>query len=71
MLETPAPYDSTVELPYVVSKGGWLCNEFADWTKNAFSEISQNIFMGKKEQYIACGGSIPFVNTLNEAYPKA
>ena len=40
MLETPAPYDATVELPYVVSKGGWLCNEFADWTKNAFAEIS-------------------------------
>lgn len=71
ILNQPAPYDCTVELPYVVSKGGWLCKEFSEWTKDAFTKLSDAYFNGKKEQYLACGGSIPFVNTLQEQYPNA
>jgi acetylornithine deacetylase/succinyl-diaminopimelate desuccinylase-like protein len=48
-----------------------MANEFKPWLKEAFSIASEKFFDGKQEQYSAGGGSIPFVNWLQQTYPSA
>jgi len=40
VLENEAPYNATVELPLVIAKAGWICNEYSEWAKQAFIECS-------------------------------
>ncbi len=67
-LERDPPYDARVRFDPDTPQTGWTAPPIAPWLEAAVREASQNHF-GKPAMYMGCGGTIPFMKMLGDAYP--
>ena len=63
------PFGAKTELTETIGGGGWVMKDLSDRTTKALNDAAQD-FYGKKVGAYGCGGSIPFLKTLGDIYPK-
>jgi acetylornithine deacetylase/succinyl-diaminopimelate desuccinylase-like protein len=69
-LERDPPYGAQVEFEVEKSATGWAAPATADWLRSSVNEASQTYF-GPKAAAMGEGGTIPFMNMLQERFPEA
>lgn len=69
-LETDPPYSCSVSCNIADIASGWNAPKLSEWLANANNHASE-LFYGKPAAYIGCGGTIPFMAMLGDAYPNA
>ncbi len=70
-LTTDVPYGAHVELSRSEEGPGWNAPVTAPWLKSTLDSVSEAVFGGNQWLTIRLGGSIPFMGTLAEHYPRA
>lgn len=70
LLTKDPPYNSIIKVVGKSKGHGWAANEFTDKLKNSLSKSSFS-FWGKDSQTVGEGGSIPFINSLAQKFPKS
>mmetsp|Transcript_3971 Transcript_3971/g.4604 ORF Transcript_3971/g.4604 Transcript_3971/m.4604 type:complete len:189 (+) Transcript_3971:249-815(+) len=63
------PYGSKIEVTDTIGGGGWVMKDLKEKTQKALDD-STTEFFGKKMGAYGCGGSIPFLKTLGDKFPK-
>jgi len=69
-LEKNPPYGSRVEFQVEKSATGWAAPTTAPWLRASINEASQQFF-GPQAAAMGEGGTIPFMNMLQERFPDA
>ena len=67
-LERDPPYGARVRFDPDTCQSGWNAPPTAAWLEAAVAEASRNFF-GRPAMYNGCGGTIPFMKMLGDAYP--
>jgi acetylornithine deacetylase/succinyl-diaminopimelate desuccinylase-like protein len=67
-LERDPPYGATVRFALDTAQTGWNAPPFSPWLEKAIETASQTYF-GKPAMYMGCGGTIPFMKMLGDAFP--
>ena len=67
-LERDPPYSARVRFDLDTPQGGWSAPPTAAWLEEAVAAASLAVF-GKPAMYTGCGGTIPFMKMLGDAYP--
>jgi acetylornithine deacetylase/succinyl-diaminopimelate desuccinylase-like protein len=67
-LERDPPFNARVRFETDTSQTGWCAPEFDVWLADSMNSASQAYF-GKPVMYMGCGGTIPFMKMLGDAYP--
>jgi acetylornithine deacetylase/succinyl-diaminopimelate desuccinylase-like protein len=67
-LERDPPFGARVSFDVGGSESGWFAPEFDPWLERSMSEASQAHF-GRPAMQMGCGGTIPFMKMLGDAYP--
>ena len=67
-LERDPPYGATVRFASQTGQTGWKSPTFAPWLERAMNDASVANF-DKPAMYMGCGGTIPFMKLLGDAYP--
>ncbi len=67
-LERDPPYGALVRFDADTAQTGWDAPPFEPWLEKAMNEASIASF-GKPAMYMGCGGTIPFMKMLGDAYP--
>lgn len=71
-LSGDAPYGAKVTLSGFHSGNGFACADLPDWLRSALDNSSEGVWgKGHTCKSYGVGGSIPFLATLGEMYPKA
>lgn len=70
-LTTDVPYGARVTLSRDEEGPGWNMPATAPWLRTALDEASTEVFGGNAWQPMLLGGSIPFMGTLADSYPRA
>ena len=70
-LTTDVPYGAKVTLSRQEAGPGWNAPPTAPWLAKTLDEVSTTVFAGNQWLTMGLGGSIPFMGSLGEAYPKA
>jgi len=70
-LTTDVPYGAHVELTRNEAGPGWSAPPTAPWLKSTLDSLSETVFGGNPWRSMLLGGSIPFMGTLAESYPRA
>jgi acetylornithine deacetylase/succinyl-diaminopimelate desuccinylase-like protein len=70
-LTTDVPYGAKVTLSRQETGPGWNAPATAPWLHAALDSVSEAVFGGNQWLTMGLGGSIPFMGTLGDAYPKA
>jgi len=70
-LTTDVPYGAKVTLSRSEEGPGWNMPATAPWLRAALDAASTTVFAGKEWRPMLLGGSIPFMGTMVEAYPRA
>jgi acetylornithine deacetylase/succinyl-diaminopimelate desuccinylase-like protein len=68
-LEERAPYGAEVEFDAEDGQTGWNAPKLAPWLEASLKKASEAYF-GRPVAFMGEGGSIPFMATLGEKYPK-
>ena len=68
LLEQDPPYGAHVSFALSEPQSGWYAREEAPWLAQALNQASQNHF-GRHVMHTGCGGTIPFMKMLGDAYP--
>ena len=68
VLESNAPYGAHVSFEVDGAQDGWHAPEPAPWLSQSLQQASQHYF-DKPAMYMGCGGTIPFMKMLGDAYP--
>jgi len=68
LLEEDPPYGARVTFNLAESQSGWHAREEAPWLAQALRDASQHYFR-KPVMHTGCGGTIPFMKMLGDAYP--
>lgn len=71
ILTTDVPYGAKVTLSRQESGPGWNAPATAPWLSKTLDEVSTKVYDGSPWLTMGLGGSIPFMGSLGEAYPKA
>jgi acetylornithine deacetylase/succinyl-diaminopimelate desuccinylase-like protein len=69
LLEADPPYGARVEFSLETPQTGWSAPEESPWLAKALNDASQNHFQ-KPVMHMGCGGTIPFMKMLGDAYPQ-
>ncbi|MGE0625311.1 MAG: M20 family metallopeptidase [Pseudomonadales bacterium] len=67
-LERDPPYGAVVDFAADTAQTGWSAPPFESWLEKAMNDASIAYF-GKPAMYMGCGGTIPFMKMLGDAYP--
>ena len=67
-LERDPPYDAEVTFEAHTAQSGWAAPAVSAWLEKSVHDASQAYF-GKPAMYMGCGGTIPFMKMLGDAYP--
>ena len=67
-LERDPPFDARVTFDLDTSQTGWYAPPFDPWLERSMHDASQRHF-GKPAMHMGCGGTIPFMKMLGDAYP--
>ena len=67
-LERDPPFGAQVRFDLDTSQTGWCAPEFRPWLAESINRASQAHF-GKPAMHMGCGGTIPFMKMLGDAYP--
>ncbi|MBN2689264.1 MAG: M20/M25/M40 family metallo-hydrolase [Gammaproteobacteria bacterium] len=70
VLEQDPPYNAKIVVNKADTIQGWDAPETAPWLEEALHE-SSNVYFGKDPIYMGEGGSIGFIQLLNDKFPKA
>ena len=70
IVEPNPPYGAKVKLTVENTGNGWAAPKPSDWLAKATEEAS-GAFFGKEPMSTGEGGSIPFMNMLQEKFPRA
>lgn len=70
-LTTDVPYGAKVTLSRQESGPGWNAPPTAPWLADALNAAATSVFNGNRWLTVQLGGSIPFMGSLADAYPKA
>ncbi len=70
VLERDPPYGAKVEFEVEKSGTGWAAPATAEWLRASVNEASQQFF-GPRAAAMGEGGTIPFMNMLQERFPDA
>jgi acetylornithine deacetylase/succinyl-diaminopimelate desuccinylase-like protein len=70
-LTTDVPYGAKVTLSRQEAGPGWNAPPTAPWLSTALDTVTSTVFEGNQWLSLGLGGSIPFMGSLGEAYPKA
>ncbi|MPZ83939.1 MAG: M20/M25/M40 family metallo-hydrolase [Actinophytocola sp.] len=70
-LTTDVPYGAHVELSRSEDGPGWNAPATAPWLQSTLDSLGDRVFDGNPCLTIRLGGSIPFMGTLADHYPKA
>lgn len=62
------PYGAVVRFDADTPQTGWSAPPFEPWLDRAMNDASLTYF-GKPAMYMGCGGTIPFMKMLGDAYP--
>ena len=68
-LEADPPYGAKVEFELETPQTGWSAPAEAPWLAKALNRASQSRF-AKPVMHMGCGGTIPFMKMLGDAYPE-
>lgn len=68
-LEENPPYGAKVTFECNKFAKGFYCPPFESWLSQTFNESSQALW-SKEAAFESCGGSIPFLNILQEMFPS-
>jgi len=71
LLESNPPYNSQVSFKADKVGSGWDSPLLEEWLETSVNQASVAFFDGKPANYLAEGGSIPFMGMLGRKYPKA
>lgn len=69
VLERDAPYGAHVSFEVDGAQDGWHAPQPAPWLSQSLQQASQHYF-DKPAMYMGCGGTIPFMKMLGDAYPE-
>jgi acetylornithine deacetylase/succinyl-diaminopimelate desuccinylase-like protein len=69
LLETDPPYGAKVAFTLETPQTGWSAPAESPWLAKALNDASQNHFH-KPVMHMGCGGTIPFMKMLGDAYPQ-
>ncbi len=69
LLESDPPYGAHVRMDLAESQSGWHAPQESAWLAAALQMASQQFF-GKPAMHTGCGGTIPFMKMLGDAYPE-
>ena len=69
LLEADPPYGAQVKFELETPQTGWSAPKEAAWLAEALNRASQNYFK-KPVMHMGCGGTIPFMKMLGDAYPN-
>lgn len=69
-LERDPPYGAKIEFEVEKSATGWAAPATAPWLRASVNEASQQFF-GPRAAAMGEGGTIPFMNMLQERFPEA
>lgn len=69
LLEADPPYGAKVEFTLETPQTGWSAPAESPWLAKALNDASQNHFH-KPVMHMGCGGTIPFMKMLGDAYPQ-
>jgi acetylornithine deacetylase/succinyl-diaminopimelate desuccinylase-like protein len=67
-LERDPPFGATVRFDADTAQTGWCAPKFAPWLDTSMNAASQ-AFFGRPAMRMGCGGTIPFMKMLGDAYP--
>jgi acetylornithine deacetylase/succinyl-diaminopimelate desuccinylase-like protein len=67
-LERDPPFDAIVSFDTHTAQAGWAAPPVAAWLEKAMNDASQSYFK-RPVMYMGCGGTIPFMKMLGDAYP--
>ncbi len=68
ILEQDPPYGAHVRFDVGEPQSGWSAREEAPWLAKALDQASHDRF-GRPVMHTGCGGTIPFMKMLGDAYP--
>jgi len=68
LLENP-PFNSKITIQKTIMGSGWAAEKFSDKLEKSLSTSSKALW-GKESQTVGEGGSIPFINSLAQKFPK-
>ncbi|XOV82875.1 MAG: M20/M25/M40 family metallo-hydrolase [bacterium] len=68
LLEADPPYGARVVFDIDTPHGGWAAPAESPWLAKALNDASQHYF-NKPVMHMGCGGTIPFMKMLGDAYP--
>lgn len=68
VLESDPPYGAQVAFNVETPQSGWHAPAEAPWLSQALQASSQRFFH-KPAMHMGCGGTIPFMKMLGDAYP--
>jgi len=71
VLTSNPPYNAVVEAKITDTCDGWNMSNFSERLKNITNTASQRFYAGNEIQYNGEGGSIPFVQILNNKYKNS
>ena len=69
ILENP-PHNAKIEIEKTVIGSGWAADQFSEKLEKSLKESSIQLW-GKNKQTVGEGGSIPFINSLAQKFPKS
>jgi acetylornithine deacetylase/succinyl-diaminopimelate desuccinylase-like protein len=67
-LERDPPYGARVSFDAHTTQAGWAAPPMHAWLEKAVNDASQAYF-SRPAMYMGCGGTIPFMKMLGDAYP--
>jgi len=67
-LEADPPFNARIRFESHTAQAGWAAPPVADWLEKAMNDASQTYF-NRPAMYMGCGGTIPFMKMLGDAYP--
>jgi len=67
-LERDPPYGAQVSFDTHTAQAGWAAPPMEAWLEKAVNDASQAYF-SRPAMYMGCGGTIPFMKMLGDAYP--
>lgn len=70
VLESDPPFGASVGFDAHTPQSGWHAQPQAPWLAQALQDASVSHF-GKPAMHMGCGGTIPFMKMLGDAYPHA
>lgn len=68
LLESDPPYGAKVKFEVETPQSGWSAPAEPPWLAKALNDASQHHF-NKPVMHMGCGGTIPFMKMLGDAYP--